>query len=111
MPTPQNPGDNCAICRLNRDHQPLCVSGGKRPPTDTKFPSRGDTMRQSLALGSALGLAFGLGLAFADSASAQIKLGVGGPITRRSPSFGAQLKDRTQRAAEGLTPPPRLPPP
>jgi branched-chain amino acid transport system substrate-binding protein len=59
-------------------------------------------MRQSLALGSALGLAFGLGLAFADGASAQIKLGVGGPITGGSAAFGAQLKNGTEQAVEDI---------
>jgi branched-chain amino acid transport system substrate-binding protein len=55
-------------------------------------------MRQWLALG----LAFGVGLAFADSASAQIKLGVGGPMTGGSAAFGAQLKNGTEQAVEDL---------
>jgi branched-chain amino acid transport system substrate-binding protein len=45
-----------------------------------------------------LGLAFGLGLALAGSADAQIKLGVGGPITGGSAAFGAQLKNGTDQA-------------
>jgi branched-chain amino acid transport system substrate-binding protein len=49
-----------------------------------------------------LGLAFGLGLAFADGASAQIKLGVAGPITGGSAAFGAQLKNGTEQAVEDI---------
>jgi branched-chain amino acid transport system substrate-binding protein len=55
-------------------------------------------MRQWLALG----LAFGFGLAIADSASAQIKLGVAGPITGGSAAFGAQLKNGVEQAAEDI---------
>src|SRR5437870_7975619 len=51
-------------------------------------------MRQWLTLG----LALGLGLAFADSASAQVKLGVAGPITGGSATFGAQLKNGVEQA-------------
>ena len=49
-----------------------------------------------------LGLAFGLGLAFADTVSAQIKLGVAGPITGGSAAFGAQLKNGTEQAVEDI---------
>jgi branched-chain amino acid transport system substrate-binding protein len=49
-----------------------------------------------------LGLAFGLGLAFASTAAAQIKLGVGGPITGGSAAFGAQLKNGTEQAVEDI---------
>ncbi len=49
-----------------------------------------------------LGLAFGLGLAFADGASAQIKLGVAGPITGGSAAFGAQLKNGTEQAVADI---------
>ena len=55
-------------------------------------------MRQWLTLG----LAFGLGLAFADAASAQVKLGVGGPMTGGSAAFGAQLKNGTEQAVEDI---------
>src|SRR5260370_23453239 len=55
-------------------------------------------MRQWLTLG----LAFGLGLAFADSASAQIKLGVAGPITGPNAAFGAQLKNGTEQAVADI---------
>jgi branched-chain amino acid transport system substrate-binding protein len=50
----------------------------------------------------ALGLAFSLGLAFADAASAQIKLGVAGPITGGSATFGAQLKKGVEQAIEDI---------
>jgi branched-chain amino acid transport system substrate-binding protein len=49
-----------------------------------------------------LGLAFGLGLAFADGASAQVKLGVAGPITGGSAAFGAQLKNGTEQAVADI---------
>src|SRR2546421_2725339 len=49
-----------------------------------------------------LGLAFGLGLAFADGASAQVKLGVAGPLTGGSAAFGAQLKNGVEQAVEDI---------
>jgi branched-chain amino acid transport system substrate-binding protein len=55
-------------------------------------------MRQWLTLG----LALGLGLAFADNASAQVKLGVGGPMTGGSAAFGAQLKNGVEQAVEDI---------
>src|SRR5262245_56428216 len=55
-------------------------------------------MRQWLTLG----LAFGLGLALADTASAQIKLGIAGPLTGGSAAFGAQLKNGTEQAVEDI---------
>ena len=55
-------------------------------------------MRQWLTLG----LAFGLGLAIADSASAQIKLGVAGPLTGGSAAFGAQLKNGVEQAVADI---------
>jgi branched-chain amino acid transport system substrate-binding protein len=55
-------------------------------------------MRQWLTLG----LAFGLGLALADTAAAQVKLGVGGPITGGSAAFGAQLKNGVEQAVQDI---------
>ena len=49
-----------------------------------------------------LGLAFGLGLAFAPGASAQVKLGVAGPLTGGSAAFGAQLKNGVEQAVEDI---------
>jgi branched-chain amino acid transport system substrate-binding protein len=49
-----------------------------------------------------LGLAVGLGLAFAGTASAQIKLGVAGPITGGSAAFGAQLKNGVEQAVADI---------
>jgi branched-chain amino acid transport system substrate-binding protein len=49
-----------------------------------------------------LGLAFGLGLAFADGATAQIKLGVAGPMTGGSAAFGAQLKNGVEQAVDDI---------
>ena len=48
------------------------------------------------------GLALAAGLAFAGSASAQIKLGVAGPITGPNASFGAQLTHGVQQAADDI---------
>src|ERR1700694_3334047 len=45
-----------------------------------------------------IGLAFAVSLACAHDASAQIKLGVGGPITGGSATFGAQLKNGVEQA-------------
>src|ERR1700755_2408222 len=55
-------------------------------------------MRQRLSLA----LAFGLGLAFADPASAQVKIGVAGPLTGGSAAFGAQLRNGTEQAVEDI---------
>src|SRR2546430_10044599 len=55
-------------------------------------------MRQRLPLGLGLALALGLGFALVDSASAQVKLGVAGPITGGSATFGAQLKNGVEQA-------------
>src|SRR5262249_18809291 len=57
-----------------------------------------NTMRQWLTLG----LAFGLGPALTDGASAQVKLGIGGPLTGGSAAFGAQLKNGTEQAVEDI---------
>jgi branched-chain amino acid transport system substrate-binding protein len=57
-----------------------------------------NTMKKWLTLG----LAFGLGLALANTASAQIKLGIAGPITGGSAAFGAQLKNGTEQAVEDI---------
>jgi len=49
-----------------------------------------------------LGLAAGVAIAFAGTAAAQIKLGVGGPITGGSAAFGAQLKHGVEQAVEDI---------
>src|SRR5471030_1249118 len=48
------------------------------------------------------GLVLAAGLAFAGAASAQIKLGVAGPITGPNASFGAQLTHGVAQAAEDI---------
>src|SRR5277367_2467266 len=48
------------------------------------------------------GLVLAAGLAFAGAASAQIKLGVAGPITGANASFGAQLTNGVAQAAEDI---------
>ena len=48
------------------------------------------------------GVALGLGLAFATAASAQIKIGVAGPITGPNAAFGAQLKNGAEQAVEDI---------
>src|SRR5262245_29740173 len=50
----------------------------------------------------ALGLAFGLGLLAADVASAQIRLGVGGPLTGSDAAFGAQLRQGVEQAVADI---------
>src|SRR5215210_4440225 len=47
-------------------------------------------------------LAIGLAAAAATPGAAQIKLGVGGPITGGSAAFGAQLKNGVEQAIEDL---------
>jgi branched-chain amino acid transport system substrate-binding protein len=49
-----------------------------------------------------LGLALGLACAFAGSAAAQVKFGVGGPITGPNAATGAQMKNGVQQAAEDI---------
>jgi branched-chain amino acid transport system substrate-binding protein len=48
------------------------------------------------------GVALGLGLAFSGAANAQIKLGVGGPITGANAALGAQLRNGVEQAAEDI---------
>jgi branched-chain amino acid transport system substrate-binding protein len=55
-------------------------------------------MRKITTLSLALGLAF----AFAGTASAQMKLGVAGPITGPNAAFGAQLKNGAQQAVDDI---------
>src|SRR5262245_17855330 len=62
------------------------------------FTRRNTPMKRWLTLG----LAAGLGLAFAGTASAQIKLGVAGPITGGSAAFGAQLKNGVEQAVADI---------
>ena len=48
------------------------------------------------------GIALGAVLAFSGVANAQIKLGVGGPITGPNAAFGAQLKNGAEQAVEDI---------
>ena len=50
----------------------------------------------------ALGLALGLGLVLAGSASAQVKMGVAGPMTGGSAAFGAQLRQGAEQAVADI---------
>src|SRR5688572_20693195 len=50
----------------------------------------------------ALGLACGLGLLVADVASAQIRMGVGGPMTGNDAAFGAQLRQGVEQAVADI---------
>src|SRR5262245_33914367 len=50
----------------------------------------------------ALGLALGLGLALTDGAAAQVRLGVGGPMTGGVAAFGAQLRQGTEQAVADI---------
>jgi branched-chain amino acid transport system substrate-binding protein len=49
-----------------------------------------------------LGVALGLGVMIAGHASAQVKIGIGAPITGGSAAFGAQIKQGTEQAVEDL---------
>ena len=49
-----------------------------------------------------LGLALGFAVAFAGTASAQIKMGVAGPITGPNAAFGAQLKNGADQAVADI---------
>jgi branched-chain amino acid transport system substrate-binding protein len=49
-----------------------------------------------------LGLAAGLALALAGTASAQVKFGIAGPITGPNAATGAQMKNGVQQAAEDI---------
>ena len=48
------------------------------------------------------GLVLAAGMAFAGAASAQLKIGVAGPITGPNAAFGAQLTNGTKQAAEDI---------
>jgi branched-chain amino acid transport system substrate-binding protein len=48
------------------------------------------------------GVAFAAAIAVAGSASAQVKLGIGGPITGGAAAFGAQLKMGAEQAVEDI---------
>lgn len=48
------------------------------------------------------GIAFGAVLAMAGVANAQIKMGVGGPLTGPNAAFGAQLKNGVEQAVEDI---------
>jgi branched-chain amino acid transport system substrate-binding protein len=50
----------------------------------------------------ALGLAFGVGLALADGAAAQVRLGVGGPMTGGVAAFGGQLRQGVEQAVADI---------
>jgi branched-chain amino acid transport system substrate-binding protein len=49
-----------------------------------------------------LGVALGLSVALAGTAAAQVKFGVGGPITGANATFGGQLKNGAQQAVDDI---------
>src|SRR5579875_2343908 len=51
---------------------------------------------------ASVGLALALGFAAAGAASAQVKIGVGGPITGANAATGAQMKNGVDQAAADL---------
>ncbi len=55
-----------------------------------------------MKMGMLTGLVLGLGLAASGTAQAQIKLGVGGPITGPNAAFGTQLKMGAEQAVEDI---------
>jgi branched-chain amino acid transport system substrate-binding protein len=48
------------------------------------------------------GLALAVAIAFGGGANAQIRMGVGGPLTGPNAAFGAQLKNGTEQAVEDI---------
>ena len=59
-------------------------------------------MKRITALGSVLALALGSAVALSGAANAQIKIGVAGPLTGGSASFGAQLKNGVEQAVADI---------
>ncbi len=49
-----------------------------------------------------LGLALGFALAFAETSQAQVKFGMGGPITGPNAATGAQMKNGVDQAAADI---------
>lgn len=62
-----------------------------------------DSLREIIMMKHlALGLALGLGLAISGTATAQVRLGVGGPITGSDAAFGAQLRQGVEQAVADI---------
>ena len=59
-------------------------------------------MKKLVTLGLALGTSLAAGLGLAATAQAQVRFGVAGPITGSSASFGAQLRQGAEQAAEDI---------
>ncbi|HWV43804.1 branched-chain amino acid ABC transporter substrate-binding protein [Pseudorhodoplanes sp.] len=59
-------------------------------------------MKRITALGAAAGLAVALSGPISNSAQAQIKIGVAGPLTGGSAAFGAQLKNGVEQAVADI---------
>jgi branched-chain amino acid transport system substrate-binding protein len=59
-------------------------------------------MNRIATLGVALGVALGSAFALAQSATAQVKFGVGGPITGPNAATGAQMKNGVEQAAADI---------
>ncbi|HZE46128.1 MAG TPA: ABC transporter substrate-binding protein, partial [Xanthobacteraceae bacterium] len=59
-------------------------------------------MKTFTTLGLALGLGLAIGWGAAGDAAAQVKFGVGGPITGPNASFGAQIKNGTEQAVADI---------
>src|SRR6516165_6554951 len=59
-------------------------------------------MEQKMKRIATLGLALGFAFALAESAVAQVKFGVGGPITGPNAATGAQMKNGVEQAAADI---------
>lgn len=55
-----------------------------------------------MGMKSLTAIALGVGLAFAGTAQAQVKIGVGAPLTGTNESFGAQFRNGAEQAAEDI---------
>ena len=59
-------------------------------------------MKRDPTLGCALGVALSFACSLAGSAAAQVKFGVGGPITGPNAATGAQMKNGVEQAAADI---------
>src|SRR3974390_2961440 len=65
--------------------------------------TRRDRDMKRIANGIALGLALATGVALAgQAAAADVRFGIGGPLTGGSAAFGAQLKNGVEQAVEDI---------
>src|SRR5581483_8639016 len=95
-PRPERkPGDIAGVCRFNPAKRLKRPRGCAEQP---HLSSQETSMKTLIALWICL---LG-GLALADGASAQVRLGIGAPITGGSAAFGAQIRQGAEQAADDI---------